>query len=50
LSNDSNKNNKQCQGRDVLPTDHPADPWSLSCHEFNVICKPVDFDTVKSAL
>lgn len=42
LSNKSNKNNKQSQGGDVLPADHPANPWPLSCHEFDVICKPVD--------
>ena len=42
LSNESNKNNKQSQRGDVFPADHPTNPWSLSCHEFNVISKPVD--------
>lgn len=48
LSNKSNENNKQSNWRDVLPTDHPADPWPFSCHEFNVVSKSVDLDHTKS--
>ena len=50
LSNESNENNKQSSWRDVLPTDHPADPWSFSCHEFNVVSKSVDLDHTKSSM
>lgn len=50
LSNKSNENNKQSSWRDVLPTDHPADPWSFSCHEFNVVSKSVDLDHTESSM